>query len=100
MTSSGAIAPPIDEPLSKRATAHPRSRLGNHSLTALVAAGQLAASPAPSRKRSEQKLAKPLAQEVTVAIVEYQSTARVRPLRVPKRSRSRPETACITVYER
>ena len=52
----GEIAPPSEDPLSKIAVASPRSRLGNHSDTALVAAGQLADSPAPSRKRNPEKL--------------------------------------------
>src|SRR5213593_1818299 len=39
---NGATAPPIEEPLSKRAVANARSRFGNHSETAFVAAGQLA----------------------------------------------------------
>ena len=52
-------AAPIEDPLSKSATAQPRSRRGNHSETAFVAAGQFAASPAPSRKRKPQKLRRP-----------------------------------------
>src|SRR3989442_8888977 len=76
MTSSGAIAPPIDEPLSKSATAQPRSRFGNHSETALVAAGQFADSPAPSRKRKKAKLRNPTANEVNIAATEYQTTDR------------------------
>ena len=90
------MAAPIDEPLSKRATAQPRSRRGNHSDTAFVAAGQFAASPAPSRKRKPQKLSRPLESDVRIAATEYQMTARLRPLRVPSRSTSRPETVCIT----
>ena len=54
--SAGASIAPTEDPLSKRATARPRWRRGNHSETALVAPGQLAASPAPSRKRKAQKL--------------------------------------------
>src|SRR6266540_5451785 len=92
MTSSGAIAPPIEEPLSKRATAQPRSRFGNHSETAFVAAGQLADSPAPSKKRKSAKLRKPTASEVSIAAIEYQMTVIVSPLRVPTRSMRRPET--------
>ena len=95
-TSAGATAAPIDEPLSKSATAQPRSRRGNHSDTALVAAGQLAASPAPSRKRKAQKLFRPTAAEVAMAASEYQVTASDRPLRVPRRSITRPDTACST----
>src|SRR4029077_3453645 len=92
ITSSGAIAPPIDEPLSNRATAHPRSRFGNHSETAFVAAGQFADSPAPSRNLKTAKLRKPTASEVSIAAIEYQMTVTVRPLRVPTRSITRPET--------
>src|SRR6266508_6164099 len=91
MTNSGAIAPPIDEPLSKRATAHPRSRFGNHSETAFVAAGQLADSPAPSRNRKKPKLRRPTASDVSMAAIEYQMTVIVKPLRVPTRSMNRPE---------
>src|SRR6185503_1057199 len=91
ITSNGAIAPPIDEPLSKRATAQPRSRLGNHSETALVAPGQLADSPAPNRKRKKAKLRSPTANDVSIAATEYQMTVIVNPLRVPMRSMKRPE---------
>src|SRR5437764_1350454 len=98
MTSNGAIAPPIDEPLSKSATAHPRSRLGNHSETAFVAAGQLADSPAPSRKRKNMKLRRPTASDVSIAATEYQTTVIVRPRRVPIRSTTRPHTVWPTEY--
>src|SRR5436190_24082676 len=94
MTSSGAIAPPIEEPLSNSATAHPRSFLGNHSETALVAAGQFADSPAPSRKRKNAKLRSPPASDVNIAAIEYQMTVMVSPLRVPTRSMKRPEMVC------
>ena len=95
--SAGASIAPTEDPLSKRATARPRWRLGNHSETAFVAPGQLAASPAPSRKRKAQKLHSPVASEVRLATAEYHSTVTVRPLRVPSRSRMRPPTVCITV---
>src|SRR6266576_2301940 len=94
ITKRGAIAPPIEEPLSKRATAQPRSRFGNHSETAFVAAGQFADSPAPRRKRKKAKLRSPTAIEVTIEAREYQITVIVRPLRVPMRSIRRPETVC------
>src|SRR5712692_2982088 len=73
-TSATAIAAPKDDPLSKSATAQPRSRRGNHSATALVAPGQFAASPTPSRNRSAQKLRRPPASDVSIAAIEYQST--------------------------
>ena len=56
------MAPPTDEPLSKSAVANPRSLFGNHSETALVAAGQFADSPAPSRNRKKAKLCRPRGQ--------------------------------------
>src|SRR6185503_17093550 len=94
MTSNGAMAPPMDEPLSNRATAQPRSRFGNHSDTAFVAAGQLADSPARSRKRKKAKLRRPPAKEVNIAAIEYQITVIVKPVRVPTRSINRPEIVC------
>ena len=44
------MAAPTDEPLSKSATAQPRSRRGNHSETAFVAAGQFAGLPRPEQE--------------------------------------------------
>ena len=67
---NGASAPPIDDPLSKSATAQPLSRRGNHSETALVAPGQFAASPRPSGKRNAAKLRRPLASDVSIAAIE------------------------------
>ena len=99
-TSAGATAPPIAEPLSNSATAMPRSLAGNHSETALVAPGQFAASPAPSRNRNAQKLPRPLASDVSMAITEYHATARPRPRRVPSTSTRRPPMSCTTAYER
>src|SRR5260370_42694297 len=91
---NGAMAPPTDEPLSYNAAASPRSRSGNHSETALQAPGQLADSPAPSRKRNRAKLEMPLASEVKRETIEYQVTLMVSPRRVPTRSISRPHTPC------
>src|SRR6266513_6452084 len=93
-TSKEARAPPTEDPLSNSAVAQPRSRLGNHSETALVAAGQFADSPAPSRKRKKAKLRNPTANEVNIAATEYHTTVIVRPLRVPMRSINRPEIVC------
>src|SRR5580765_58826 len=95
----GAIAPPTDDPLSKRAVAKPLSLFGNHSDTALVAAGQFADSPAPSRNRKKAKLCRPRASGVSIDTSEYAATVRVIPLRVPTRSIKRPQNACPTEYE-
>ena len=78
----------------------PRSLAENHSETAFVAPGQLAASPAPSRKRNTQKLRRPVASEVSMAITEYHATARLKPRRVPSTSTTRPPTNCTMAYER
>ena len=91
-TRTGAIAAPTDDPLSNSATAQPLSRRGNHSETAFVAPGQLAASPAPSRKRNAANDFKPTASEVSIAATEYQSTANDSPVRVPTRSSHLPAT--------
>src|SRR5579863_8788532 len=97
-TMKGATAPPIEEPVSKKAVASARSRFGNHSDTALVAAGQFADSPAPRKNRNPAKLKKPWASEVNIEMMEYQMTVRVRPRRVPMRSMSRPNTDCPMEY--
>src|SRR5580692_4332708 len=90
----GATAPPTDDPLSYNAAARPRSRFGNHSETALLAPGQLADSPAPSRKRNTPKLKVLFASEVRTEIIEYHVTPIVSPRRVPTRSMRRPQTLC------
>ena len=53
--SGGAITEPSAEPLLKIPEAVERSCAGNHSAVSLTAAGQLPASPTPSRKRSTPK---------------------------------------------
>src|SRR5687768_7677802 len=50
-TSGGATIAPMAEPLLKMPEASARSFGGNHSETTFIAAGQLPASPNPSRKR-------------------------------------------------
>src|ERR1700674_4945035 len=82
---NGATAPPTDDPLSYNAAASPRSRFGNHSDTALLAPGQFADSPAPSRNRIAAKLPMPLASEVSSDTIEYHVTLSVSPSRVPRR---------------
>src|SRR5215471_21599955 len=91
---SGAIAAPIEEPLSKSAVANPRSCFGNHSDTAFVAPGQFADSPAPSKKRKTAKLRQPVANGVKIETIEYQTTEIVNPRRVPIASIRRPQSVC------
>src|SRR5215470_19043867 len=94
----GAIAPPIDEPLSNNAVANPRSPFGNHSDTALVAPGQLADSPAARRKRIITKPLNPRTNGVAIETTEYQKTERLSPRLVPTRSISLPHIVWPTVY--
>src|SRR5882724_1210016 len=93
-TMNGAMAPPIDEPLSKKAVAKPRSLLGNHSDTAFVAAGQFADSAVPSKKRKKEKLRNPFASGVNIETREYAITVIEIPRLVPQRSINRPHTDC------
>src|SRR5215813_8381052 len=88
----------MEEPLSKRAAAKPRSLFGNHSETAFVAPGQLADSPAPSKDRKIAKLRKPFAREVQMETKEYHNTEIVRPRFVPIRSIALPQIACPNEY--
>src|SRR3954467_9947298 len=97
-TMKGATAPPIEEPLSKNAVASERSRLGNHSDTALEAAGQLADSPAPKQKRQRAKPTNTFASEVAADTREYQATLSVNPRLVPIRSISQPKRVCPAEY--
>src|SRR2546421_6743751 len=99
-TTTGAMAAPIDEPLSNSATAQPRSLRGNHSLTALVAPGQLADSPNPSKKRNEISDLNPTVSDVSAATIEYHVTLVISPTRVPTRSRNLPDAICPTPYAR
>src|SRR6202790_917067 len=94
----GAMAPPTEEPLSYNAAASPRSRFVNHSETALLAPGQFADSPAPSKNRKSAKLRNPLASEVNSDTAEYHATLIVSPRRVPTRSINRPQTLCPMEY--
>src|SRR5277367_969319 len=98
MTIRGAIEPPTADPLSKIATASPRSDFGNHSETAFVAPGQFPPSPAPNMNRKSAKLRSPTAVAVAIATSEYHSTANESPFRVPSLSNNRPETNWKIVY--
>src|ERR1700760_1351953 len=85
-----ARAPPTLEPLSNIATAKPRSSLGNHSATVLLAPGQLKPSPIPSKKRNAAKLKTELAKPVKILTTDQKTTAIASPTRVPTASRKIP----------
>ena len=97
-TRGGAINPPSDEPLSKIATASPRSRVGNHSETTFVEAGQLPASPIPSRKRRIRNDQRPPAKACSRPAIDHQERKTAIPVRAPIRSTTAPETICMMVY--
>src|SRR5262249_13638856 len=59
---------------------------------------QLAASPSPSAKRHAAKLRSPPASDVVIAAIEYQSTATLKPRRVPRRSTIRPAIVWPAAY--
>jgi len=67
--SGGAMTEPRAEPLLKIPEAVERSRGGNHSAVSFTAAGQLPASPIPSRKRSAPNCSGVRASACSVAAV-------------------------------
>src|ERR1035438_7976190 len=95
---TAATAAPTLEPLSKMATAIPRSRAGNHSATTLLAPGQLKPSPIPSRNRQKLKDETEFAKPVRILAADHQTTARLSPQRTPIRSRSRPPIGQVHAY--
>ena len=97
-TIHGASAPPIEDPLSKRATAHPDSRRGNHSETGLGRARPVAGFAETQRKPESGEASEPVAIDVAIAATEYHSTDRLRPARVPRRSMTRPAIVCPIAY--
>ena len=86
---------PTLEPLSKMATASPRSRAGNHSATVLLAPGQLQPSPRPSRKRNRLNCDNELASPGNMLATDHQIIASVSPMRVPMKSISTPPISHI-----
>ena len=69
----GARIAPIAEPLLNRPDANARSRSGNHSATTFTPAGQLPASPIPSRKRNIPKLRAPLEKTCRIELMDHQT---------------------------
>src|SRR4051812_29832614 len=90
--TTAASAPPTLEPLSKIATAKPRSCAGNHSATALLAPGQFTPSPMPNRKRSAANDETEFAKPVAMLNSDHQTTAIASPSRVPVTSSAMPPT--------
>src|SRR5579871_697500 len=95
---TAATAAPMLDPLSKIATAMPRSRAGNHSATTLLAPGQFNPSPMPKRNRKKLNDATELAKPVKMLAMDHQTTARLRPQRTPMKSSSTPPSSHVPAY--
>ena len=93
--SGGAITAPMAVPALIMPIAVERSRAGNHSATALVAAGKPPPSPTPSRKRLSASDPKPLASPWPAHASDQQIMMRTKPRRVPSQSMSAPPPAYI-----
>src|SRR6185369_15521073 len=70
-TSGGAMIAPTEDPLLKSPEARARSDSGNHSATTLSPAGQLPASPIPSRNRYAPRLTAPVAKRCRMAATDH-----------------------------
>ena len=93
----GARIAPTDDPLLKIPEANERSSAGNHSATTFTAAGQLPASPIPSRKRNTPSDSAPRANACNSAHRDHQPTNSAYPARVPSRSIITPEKPFMMV---
>src|SRR5215469_3898130 len=71
--NGGAKIAPTEEPLLKIPEASARSGGGNHSETTFTAAGQLPASPIPSRKRHAPRLHTPPANLCNIDAADHQA---------------------------
>src|SRR5437764_541560 len=91
-TSSAATITPTLLPALKMPVASARSFCGNHSATALTAAGKFPDSPAPSRARAKPKPATVRARACPMAARLHTNTANASPARTPIRSMTRPMT--------
>src|SRR6266478_2043592 len=87
----GARTAPSAAPLLKMPDASARSREGNHSLTTFTPAGQLPASPAPSKNRQAPRLIGPTAKKCKMPAVDQTNMHSAYPNRVPTRSINGPD---------
>ena len=82
----GAMADPSDEPALNIPTPNARCPGGNHSATALAAAGQLPGSLKPSRNRAQPSDHVPRTSACSMAATDHVATKTAKPRRVPNRS--------------
>ncbi len=116
-TTSGVASAPTFVPELKIPVASARSRLGNHSAVALIAAGKFPASPMPRAKRAamnpatEAEYVSPTSDRIAAAAgpktvasacaiaARLQTTiAIVNPSRTPSQSMTRPATRNPAAY--
>jgi len=86
----GAMKKLALEPELKRPVASARSSEGNHSVTALMAAGKLPDSPRPRKTRAMQKPATLVTSEWLSDAQPQMRIARAYPVLVPSLSMTRP----------
>src|SRR5580704_1391108 len=93
LSQTKAGGPSIDDsvvPELNIPVANARSLGGNHSATALIAAGKLPASPKPSMARQNPKPSMDCASTCSPAAADHHKVAAAYPMRVPKRSMKFP----------
>src|SRR5213080_1756228 len=89
-TSAGANAPPRRPLIQTIPCPKPRSTVGIHRESTLVALGYVPASPAPKRNRTVSRVAKWCTRPVRVVNADHQRTILVMTLRGPIVSPSQP----------
>jgi hypothetical protein len=96
--AGGATTAPMAVPALMIPIASERSRAGNHSATAFVAAGNPPPSPTPRRKRLTSSERNPVARPWLAEARDQPIMMRSRPRRVPSRSTSAPPPAYMKAY--
>ena len=92
-TTSGVKTAPIFAPELNIPVASARSLRGNHSVTALTAAGELPASPNPSAKRATPNPITLWASPCAAQAALQRATDNEYPARAPSRSMSEPNAS-------
>jgi hypothetical protein len=85
-TAGGASSEPTEDPALKMPMPRARWDGGNHSATALAAAGQFPGSPSPSRNRQAASDHLPPTSPCSISATDQVVMNTVIPRRVPRRS--------------
>src|SRR5690242_12680446 len=96
--AGGAITAPTAVPALMIPMAVERSRVGNHSATALVAAGNPPPSPAPRSRRLADSMTKLVASPWLAHASDHHTMIQTNPARVPSVSISLPPAAYMIAY--